>query len=89
MQKMAEKMEGIDVFIATSGTTTGLTNLTGHPAVVVPNGFRDNGTPTAILFIGNLFAEAKTLRVAKAYQDATGFHLEHPDLDKLIQEKEE
>jgi len=89
MQKMAEKMEGIDVFIATSRTTTGLTNLTGHPAVVVPNGFRENGTPTAILFIGNLFEEAKTLRVAKAYQDATGYHLKHPDLDKLIQEKKE
>ncbi len=89
MQKMAEKMEGIDVFMATSRATTGLTNLTGHPAVVVPNGFRENGTPTAILFIGNLFAEAKTLRVAKAYQDATGYHLKHPDLDKLSLEKEE
>jgi len=89
MQKMAEKMEGIDVFIATNRTTSSLTNLTGHPAVVVPSGFREDGTPTAILFIGNLFAEAKTLRVAKAYQDATGFHLEHPNLDKLSQEKEE
>lgn len=89
MQEMAKKMEGIDVFIAPSGTTTGLTNLTGHPAVVVPSGFRENGTPTAIIFIGNLFAEAKTLRVAKAYQDATGFHLKHPDLDNLSQEKEE
>ena len=85
MQKMAEKMEGIDVFIAPRGTTTGLTNLTGHPAVVVPSGFRENGTPTAIIFIGNLFAEAKTLRIAKAFQDATGFHLEHPNLDKLSQ----
>ncbi len=89
MQKMAEKMEGIDVFIAPRGTTTGLTNLTGHPAVVVPSGFRENGTPTAIIFIGNLFAEAKTLRIAKAFQDATGFHLEHPNLDKLSQKKEE
>ncbi|MEE8378478.1 MAG: amidase family protein [Candidatus Aminicenantaceae bacterium] len=89
MQKMAEKMEGIDVFIAPRGTTTGLTNLTGHPAVVVPSGFRENGTPTAIIFIGNLFAEAKTLRVAKAFQDATGYHLKHPDLDKLRKEKEE
>ena len=89
MQEMAKKMEGIDVFMATSRATTSLTNLTGHPAVVVPSGFRENGTPTSILFIGNLFAEAKTLRVAKAYQDATGFHLKHPDLDKLRKEKEE
>jgi Asp-tRNA(Asn)/Glu-tRNA(Gln) amidotransferase A subunit family amidase len=89
MQAMAEKMEGIDVFIAPRGSTTGLTNLTGHPAVIIPSGFREDGTPTAIVFIGNLFAEAKTLRVAKAYQDATGFHLKHPDLDKLNQEKKE
>ncbi len=86
MQEMAEKMEGIDVFISPSGSTS-LTNLTGHPAVVIPNGFRENGTPTAIHFIGNLYAEAKILRVAKAYQDATGFHLQHPDLDKLSQKK--
>jgi len=89
MQKMTKKMEGIDVFIATSRATTSLTNLTGHPAVVVPSGFREDGTPTAILFIGNLFAEAKTLRVAKAYQDATGFQLKHPNLDELSKEKEE
>ncbi|MFC2168504.1 amidase [Acidobacteriota bacterium] len=87
MREMAEKMEGIDVFIAPRGSTTSLTNLTGHPAVVVPSGFREDGTPTAIIFIGNLFAEAKTLRVAKAFQDATGYHLEHPDLDNLSQEE--
>lgn len=89
MQAMAEKMEGIDVFIAPRGSTTGLTNLTGHPAVIIPSGFREDGTPTAIVFIGNLFAEAKTLRVAKAFQDATGFHLKHPDLDKLSKEEDE
>ena len=89
MQEMAEKMEGIDVFIAPRGSTTDLTNLTGHPAVIVPSGFREDGTPTAIVIIGNLFAEAKTLRAAKAFQDATAFHLKHPDLDKLSKKKEE
>jgi Asp-tRNA(Asn)/Glu-tRNA(Gln) amidotransferase A subunit family amidase len=57
--------------------------------VIIPSGFREDGTPTAIVFIGNLFAEAKTLRVAKAFQDATGFHLKHPDLDKLSKEEDE
>jgi len=82
MQKMAEKMEGIDVVVTPTGTMTGLTNLTGHLAVIVPNGFRENGTPTSITFIGNIFAESKTLRLAKAFQDATDFHLKHPDLDQ-------
>lgn len=84
MEEMAQKMKGIDVYIAPSfgGNNLLLTNLTGHPAVVVPNGFDEKGSPTSISFIGNLFEEAKTLRVAKAYQDVTDFHRKHPDLEK-------
>jgi Asp-tRNA(Asn)/Glu-tRNA(Gln) amidotransferase A subunit family amidase len=54
------------------------TNLTGHPAVIVPNGFRDNGLPVSLTFLGGLFEEAKVLAVANAYQRATGFHKVHP-----------
>jgi Asp-tRNA(Asn)/Glu-tRNA(Gln) amidotransferase A subunit family amidase len=86
MQQMAEKMKKIDVYIApTGGANLLLTNLTGHPAVILPDGFMDNGSPTGISFIGDLFDEAKTLRVAKAFQDATDFHLKHPDLEKNLQ----
>ena len=82
MQKMAEVMRDVDVFITPTygGNNLLITNLTGHPAVVVPNGFDDKGNPTSISFIGDLFEEGKALRVAKAYQDATGFHLKHPKL---------
>lgn len=55
-----------------------LTNLTGHPAAVVPNGFRPDGTPTSVSFIGKLWGEAEALTVAKAYQDATDFHQRRP-----------
>jgi Asp-tRNA(Asn)/Glu-tRNA(Gln) amidotransferase A subunit family amidase len=83
MHQMAEKMKQIDVYIApTYGSTSLLiTNLTGHPTVVVPNGFDEQGNPTSISFIGNLFEEAKTLQLAKAFQDATDFHLKHPKLE--------
>ena len=54
------------------------TNLTGHPAVIVPNGFRDDGTPVSLTFLAGLFEEGKALAVARAYQEATGFHLKHP-----------
>ena len=86
IQKMAEVFQSIDVYIAPSfgGNNLLTTNLTGHPAVVIPNGFNERGSPTSISFIGNLFEEAKTLRVAKAFQDATDFHLQQPDLDKNI-----
>ncbi len=73
-------LHGVDVFITPSygGNVLLTTNLTGHPAVTVPNGFEDDGTPVSISFIGRLFGEAELLAVAKAFQDATGFHLQHP-----------
>jgi Asp-tRNA(Asn)/Glu-tRNA(Gln) amidotransferase A subunit family amidase len=84
MQKMAEQMREIDVFVTPTygGDTLLITNLTGHPTVVLPNGFDDKGNPTSLSFVGQLFEEEKTLRVAKAYQDATSFHLQHPQWNK-------
>ncbi|MGB9893476.1 MAG: amidase [Candidatus Saccharicenans sp.] len=84
IEEMAKKLKGIDVYLAPSaGPNLLLTNLTGHPTVVVPCGFDDHGHPLSISFIGNLFEEGKALRLAKAYQLATGFHLKHPDLKLL------
>jgi len=83
MQAMAQKMKDTDVYVTPSFGDSNLllTNLTGHPAVVVPNGCDEEGNPTSISFIGNLFEEAKALRVAMAFQDATDFHLKHPKLE--------
>ena len=80
MGEMDAVMDAVDVFVTPSygGSVLLTTNLTGHPAVTVPNGFRENGTPVSISFIGNLYGEAELLAAAKAYQDATGFHLQHP-----------
>ena len=82
MAEMAQKMKAVDVYVAPSSDDDNglLTNLTGHPAVVVPNGFDEKGSPTSISFIGGLYEEAKTLRVALAYQQATDFHTKHPVL---------
>ncbi len=84
MEDMARRMKDIDVYVAPSFAEGNLllTNLTGHPAVVLPNGFDDKGAPTSISFIGSLYGEAKLLRVAKAFQDATSFHLKHPVLEE-------
>lgn len=54
------------------------TNLTGHPAVILPNGFREDGTPVSLTFLGPLFGEGKLLALADAYQQATGFQLKRP-----------
>jgi Asp-tRNA(Asn)/Glu-tRNA(Gln) amidotransferase A subunit family amidase len=76
-----ELMQGVDVIVApTSGGQLLATNLTGHPAVILPNGFREDGTPVSLTFIGRLFGEESLLKVAQAYQQATTHHLKHPEL---------
>jgi Asp-tRNA(Asn)/Glu-tRNA(Gln) amidotransferase A subunit family amidase len=82
IQAMAKLMENIDLYVAPpfEGDNLLLTNLTGHPQVVVPSGFTTAGTPTSITFVGGLFNEATLLAFAKKYQDATDFHLRHPAL---------
>ena len=100
MDAVAKVFEGFDVIVApTQGEQLVITNLTGHPAVILPNGLRGSdapkppsddpadfrnsggpGTPASLTFLGNLYGEAKLLAFARAYQEATGFHLQHPRL---------
>ena len=82
MREMAKLFADLDAYVVPSHGSPNLllTNLTGHPAVVLPNGFRKDGTPTSITFQGDLFGEGKVLALAKAYQDATEWHLRRPTL---------
>ena len=84
-QKMAKLMERVDVYIVPSfyGDNLLRTNLTGHPCVVVPNGFNEKGTPTSISFIGDLYEDGNVLVVAKAYQEATDWHKQYPPKFKV------
>jgi Asp-tRNA(Asn)/Glu-tRNA(Gln) amidotransferase A subunit family amidase len=59
----------------------GMANLAGYPAINVTHGFTEEGTPTALTIYGRPFAELEVLALAKAYQDASGFHLKTPNLD--------
>jgi Asp-tRNA(Asn)/Glu-tRNA(Gln) amidotransferase A subunit family amidase len=82
-QQMLEATKDIDVYISPSfgGWNLGITNLTGHPSVVVPNGFDENGMPLSITFMGHLFHEGNVLALARAYQNATDFHRQRPPLN--------
>ena len=82
IQQMEELMKEVDLYIAPSweGDNLLLTNLTGHPCIVLPNGFSEDGTPTSITFIGRLFDEGRLIAFAKKYQDATDFHKKHPPI---------
>jgi Asp-tRNA(Asn)/Glu-tRNA(Gln) amidotransferase A subunit family amidase len=76
------KTAKIDVYISPTyaGGNLTLTNLTGHPCVVLPNGFNQQQTPSSITFMGQLYEEGRLLAVAKVYQDATNWHKKHPTL---------
>ncbi|ADB42283.1 amidase [Spirosoma linguale] len=84
INEMADQLKAakIDVYVspAYAGGNLTITNLTGHPCVVLPNGFTKQNLPTSITFMGQLFEEGKVLAVAKAYQDATEWHKKHPSL---------
>jgi len=82
IQAMEKLMATVDVYVTPSfgGSNLLLTNLTGHPCVVAPNGFDPKGSPISISFVGRLYDEATTLAVAKIFQDATDFHQKHPPL---------
>jgi Asp-tRNA(Asn)/Glu-tRNA(Gln) amidotransferase A subunit family amidase len=82
IQQMEKLLSTVDLYVAPSweGDNLLLTNLTGHPCVVLPNGFSEDGTPTSISFIGRLFDEGRLIAFAKRYQDTTDFHKKHPPI---------
>src|SRR6266498_1309378 len=82
MQEMDTLMSQWNVFVSPAPGSLSLliTNLTGHPAVVVPCGF-PKGLPQSIMFTGGLYDEGAPLRVALAYERATQWHAMHPKMD--------
>ena len=78
------KTKDFDVIVSPSfgGTQLLTTNLTGHPCVVVPNGFTEKGSPTSISFLGKLFGEAKAIYLAHAYQQASEWDEMNPPFFK-------
>jgi Asp-tRNA(Asn)/Glu-tRNA(Gln) amidotransferase A subunit family amidase len=55
-----------------------MANLACYPAINVPNGFSETGSPTNMTFFARPFGELPILALAKAYQDKAGFHLQRP-----------
>ncbi|MFZ0703839.1 MAG: amidase [Candidatus Acidiferrales bacterium] len=54
-------------------------NFTGFPAISIPCGFTRNGLPIGMALHGPKWGEAKLLRIAFAYEQATEWHLQHPE----------
>ncbi len=101
IQQVSALFERVDVIVTpTNGVQLVATNLTGHPAIILPNGLRgtdapkppkiDNGdnddiggpgTPVSLTFLAGHYQDAKLAAFARAYQEATNFHKQHPNLD--------
>ena len=80
MRDMAGVFDTIDVYVTPSfvGSSLLTTNLTGHPQLVVPDGFLPDGSPHSLSFVGDLFGEAELVMAARAYQDLTDWHRRRP-----------
>ena len=82
MKEVNKRFKDYDVIIAPtfSGNQLLITNLTGHPSLVMPTGLNDKGTPSgvSICLLGNLFDEGKLVNVARQYQQATEWEEQRP-----------
>lgn len=84
MRNIDRVFQQVDVIIVPTffGNQLQITNLTGHPALCMPNGFDKFNSPTSITFLGKLYGEANLLSVGKAFQNATGWNKMHPEMFK-------
>ncbi|MFB6099617.1 MAG: amidase [Salinibacter sp.] len=89
MEQAHSVMEELDVLVSPSfgGNTLGITNLTGHPCVCIPNALRpvEKGPdvrrqPGSISFIGPLYEDQKALTLAHAVQQETDIHTRRPPI---------
>ncbi len=63
-----------------SDLTTVPVNLAGLPAINVPCGFDSNGLPVGMQLIGNVLREDQLLHTAYAYEQATQWHQQKPEI---------
>jgi Asp-tRNA(Asn)/Glu-tRNA(Gln) amidotransferase A subunit family amidase len=80
LQRMNALFETVDILLAPSQSdSVTMTNLTGHPAVVMPAGFVDD-LPIGVMLTGKLWDEATILRAAAVFESGTDWHKRHPAL---------
>jgi Asp-tRNA(Asn)/Glu-tRNA(Gln) amidotransferase A subunit family amidase len=81
--EMAAALKDVDLYVTVpfAGPSLVYTNLTGHPTLVTRCGML-NGSPQSVEFTGNLYQEAALMRVALAYEQATDWHRQWPEIGK-------
>jgi Asp-tRNA(Asn)/Glu-tRNA(Gln) amidotransferase A subunit family amidase len=81
-QEIHELFKEYDVIVTPSlaGQQLQITNLTGHPALCLPNGFAESGSPTSITLLANLFEEEKLIMLGRLIQENTDWQSKRPPL---------
>ena len=90
MRDMAEAMKDVDLYV--QGDDLVLTNMTGHPTIIVPFGDRNpekSKQPGTVAFTGRLFGETELLQVALAFEQATAASERRPPLEELLAKRSE
>ncbi|MEP3482639.1 MAG: amidase family protein [Fuerstiella sp.] len=85
MQDMAKLMQQVDLYVG--GQDLGITNLTGHPTVVMPMGFVHRGElkrPYSVTLTGQLFGESTLLHTAALLEQSFGVNTQQPDLEAFL-----
>ncbi len=82
IKEMHALMKEYDVIVTPSfaGSQLQITNLTGHPALCIPNGFNEQGSPTSITLLANLFEEEKLIMLGHLIQQHTDWQSKRPPL---------
>ena len=82
IEEMHALMKNYDVIVTPSfaGQQLQITNLTGHPALCLPNGFGPNGSPTSITLLANLFEEEKLIMLGQLIQENSDWQAKRPPL---------
>ena len=74
-------VDGVEYDLRHTGPEyTGIYNIIGNPALVLPAGFSSDGTPIGLQVAGRWWDEATVAQVGHAYEQATPWHLRRPSL---------
>lgn len=74
----AEAMQAIVKYF--QGQFTIPADLAGTPSLTLPCGFSKDGRPYAVQLLGSRLSELQLCRLGHAYENATEWHAQHPDV---------
>jgi aspartyl-tRNA(Asn)/glutamyl-tRNA(Gln) amidotransferase subunit A len=79
-------LDEVDEAATPLATYTRVANYLGACALSLPAGLTDDGLPVAVQLLGAPFTEPVLIRLGRAFQECTDWHLRRPDLSAWTQE---